>query len=324
MARIDEVRLMARVARMYYENDMHQAEIADQLGLSQATISRLFKRAKEEGIIRISVNVPQGVFSELEEQMIATFNLRDAIVVDCIYEDEQMIQRDIGAAAAYYVESTVKPNEVIGLSSWSSTLLALVDAMHQVPRKPDVRVVQVLGGIGNPSAEIHATRLTSRFAKLVNGTATFLLAPGIVGSERALQVLLEDQYIQEAANLFNEVTLALVGIGAVEPSDLLADSGNIFSGEELDVLRDKGAVGDILLHFFDAFGQPVQTSLDHRVVSMALPQLRRADRAVGVAGGKRKFSAILGALRGGLINVLITDCFTAKRLTAITGNVNVG
>src|SRR5690606_8194919 len=106
------------------------SDIARQLGLSQATVSRLFKRAKEEGIVRISVNVPHGVFSELEEQIIAAYNLRDAIVVDCVNEDEQMIQRDIGAAAAYYVESTIKPNEVIGLSSWSGTLLALVDAMH--------------------------------------------------------------------------------------------------------------------------------------------------------------------------------------------------
>lgn len=316
MARIDELRLMARVARMYYENDMRQSEIAEQLGLSQATISRLFKRAKEEGIVRISVNVPQGVFSELEEQIIAAYNLRDAIVVDCLHEDESTIQRDIGAAAAYYVESTVKPNEVIGLSSWSGTLLALVDAMHSVPRKNDVRVVQILGGIGNPAAEIHAARLTGRFAKLVNGTAVYLPAPGVVGSEAARHVLMEDQYVQEAVALFDQVSLALVGIGAVEPSELLADSGNIFSDAELDILRGEGAVGDILLHFFDADGRPVNTSLDKRVMSMSLPQMRRADRSVAVAGGRRKHDAILAALRGEWINVLITDCFTAKRLMA--------
>lgn len=316
MARIDELRLMARVARMYYENDMRQSEIAHQLGLSQATVSRLFKRAKEEGIVRISVNVPQGVFSELEEQIIAAYNLRDAIVVDCMHEDEQMIQRDIGAAAAYYVESTIKPNEVIGLSSWSGTLLALVDALHPVTRKNDVRVVQILGGIGNPAAEIHAARLTGRFAKLVNGSATYLPAPGVVGSEAARHVFLEDQYVQEAMALFEQVSLALVGIGAVEPSELLADSGNIFSDSERDILRSEGAVGDILLHFFDADGQPVKTSLDHRVMSMSLLQMRQAERAVGVAGGRRKHEAILAALRGQWVNVLITDCFTAQRLMA--------
>ena len=314
MARLDELRLMTRVARMYYERDMRQSDIARQLGLSQATISRLFNRARDEGIVRISVNVPQGVYSEMEEELIATYDLRDAIVVDCVSENEQIVQRDIGAAAAYYVESTIKPNEVIGLSSWSSNLLALVDAMHQVPRKPGVQVVQILGGVGNPGAEVHAARLTGRLARLVNGKATFLPAPGIVGSQASLDVLLADPYVQEATALFDQVSLALVGIGAVAPSELLAESGNIFSDEELDILRSAGAVGDILLHFFDENGQPVQTSLNNRVVSMSLPQLREVDRAVGVAGGRRKQEAILGALRGDLINVLITDCFTAKRL----------
>ncbi len=314
MARIDELRLMTRVARMHYEQAMRQSDIAKQLGLSQATISRVFNRARDEGIVRISVNVPQGVYADMEEELIAAYDLRDAIVVDCVSENEQIVQRDVGAAAAYYVETTIKPNEVIGISSWSSSLLALVDAMHQVPRKPGVQVVQILGGVGNPSAEVHAARLTSRLARLVNGQATFLPAPGVVGSKESLEVLLADSYVQEAMALFDQVGLALVGIGAVEPSELLAESGNIFSGTELDILRSAGAVGDILLHFFDENGQPVDTSLNNRVISMSLPQLQDVDRAVGVAGGKRKQKAILGALRGDLINVLITDCFTAGRL----------
>jgi DNA-binding transcriptional regulator LsrR (DeoR family) len=314
LTRLDELRLMTRVARMYYERDMRQSDIAKQLGQSQATISRLLNRSRDEGIVRISVNVPQGVYSQMEEELVAAYDLRDAIVVDCDSENEQIIQRDVGAAAAYYVESTIKPNEVIGLSSWSSSLLALVDAMHQVPRKPGVEVVQILGGVGNPGAEVHAARLTSRLARLVNGKATFLPAPGIVGSQASLEVLLADSYVQEAMTLFDQVSLALVGIGAVEPSELLADSGNIFSEEELDILRNEGAVGDILLHFFDENGEPVDTSLNNRVVSLSLPQLQKVDRSVGVAGGRRKLGAILGALRGDLINVLITDCFTASRL----------
>jgi DNA-binding transcriptional regulator LsrR (DeoR family) len=186
--------------------------------------------------------------------------------------------------------------------------------MHQVPRKPGVQVVQILGGVGNPGAEMHAARLTGRLARLVNGKATFLPAPGIVGSPASLNVLLADPYVNEAMALFQQVSLALVGIGTVEPSELLAESGNIFSGTELDILRGEGAVGDILLHFFDEYGQPIETSLNSRVISMSLPQLQQVDRAVGVAGGRRKQEAILGALRGNLINVLITDCYTAKRL----------
>jgi DNA-binding transcriptional regulator LsrR (DeoR family) len=315
MGQIDELRLMARIARMYYERDMSQSTIAEQLGLSQATVSRLFKRARQEGVIRISVSVPQGVYSELEEQLIDRYQLRDAIVVDSIRsDDDKVIMRELGAAASYYVESVVKQNDVIGLSSWSSTLLAVVDALHPVPRKAEIRVLQILGGVGNPSAETHANRLTARFADLVGGTAVFLPAPGVVGSEAARQVLLDDVYVRQALELFDQVTLALVGIGAIQPSSLLAASGNIFSEEELQLLKSNNAVGDILLHFFDNDGNPVKTILEDRVVSMSLEQLRKVDRAIAVAGGRRKFEAIRGALRGRWINILITDRFTAEGL----------
>ncbi|HDQ70774.1 MAG TPA: sugar-binding transcriptional regulator, partial [Chloroflexi bacterium] len=112
-------------------------------------------------------------------------------------------------------------------------------------------------------------------------------------------------------------TLALVGIGTVEPSPLLASSGNIFSDEELATLRENGAVGDILYRFYDAEGNPVQTPLAERVTGMDHEQLRRVKRVVGIAGGARKFDAIRGALNGKLINVLITDRFTAERLVQV-------
>jgi DNA-binding transcriptional regulator LsrR (DeoR family) len=317
MANTDELRLMTKVARLYYERQMRQGEIANLMGLSQASISRLLNSAKEAGIVRITVNIPNGVNSEIEEQVAQKFRLKDAIVVDCEDDqDEILLQREIGSAAAYYVETIIHNNDVVGISSWSGTLLALVDAMHQVPGRTGIQVVQILGGIGNPSAEVHANRLTGRFASLVNGTAHFLPAPGILGSEAALKVLLADQYVREATNLFNRVTIALVGIGDIEPSKLLTLSGNVFSLEEQEELRSKGAVGDILLRFFDELGKPVKGPLSNRVVSMSLEQLTRANRAVAVAGGPRKFKAILGALRGKWINVLVTDRRTAERLLA--------
>lgn len=315
MAQSDVLRLVVRVARMYYEWGKKQSEIADQLGLSQATVSRLLNQAKDAGIIRISVSVPAGIFTELEEELVRRYNLRDALVVECSNdESERVIQREIGAAAAYYLETIIHPNEVVGISSWSGTLLALVEAMHSVPRKNDIRVIQILGGVGSPQAEMHATRLTSRFADLVGGEPVFLPAPGIVGSEASLRVLLEDPYVQNTLEMFDKVTLALVGIGAIEPSLLLADSGNIFSMAELDHLRSEGAVGDILLRFFDQTGRLVKTSLDSRVVSMRLEQLKKIDRSIGVAGGKRKRAAIRAAAEGGWINILVTDQGTAEWL----------
>ena len=314
MPRVDELRLIARVARMYYEWEKSQAEIARQLGLSQATVSRLLSRSKEEGIIRISVNLPNGVYTELEETLVKKFGLQDAIVVDSLEDNERMIQRDLGAATAYYLESAIRPNEVIGISSWSATLLAMVDALHPTPRKPGVKVVQILGGVGSPSVEAHATRLTSRMAQLVKGEAIYLPVSGVLATEAARDILVADEVVQQAIRLFDHVTTALVGVGAIDPSPLLAQSGNIFAPQELDLLRQEKAVGDILLRFFDQNGKLVETGLEKRVISMSLEQLSKVSRAVGVAGGSRKYAAILGALRGHWINILVTDHFTASRL----------
>ncbi len=313
MPRIEELRLLAKVAHLYYEQGLNQSAIASRLDLSQATISRLLKRALTEGIVRITVSMPSGVFASLESDLQAKYDLKEAIVVDCAPDDES-IQRSIGVAAAFYLENTVKSNEVIGISSWSATLLAMVDAMRPLPRSTGAQVVQILGGIGQSDAEVHATRLTDRLAKLVQGTARFLTAPGVVGSADARQILLDDPFVAGTIALFEQVTLALVGIGAVEPSRLLARSGNIFSADELDLLRNRGAVGDICLRFFDAGGQPVQVALNERVIGMTLAQLQKARRSVGIAGGQRKHAAIRGALAGGWVNVLITDRFTAEEL----------
>jgi len=313
LARRDELRLITKIARLYYERGIRQAEIAAQLDLSQATVSRLLKRAEEERIVRITVSVPHGAFTELEEELQAAYGLKEAIVVES-GEDEEQIMRDIGAAAAYYVETTLKSGETIGISSWSSSLLAMVDAMHPLPRSISTKVVQILGGVGNPSAENHATHLTRRLASLTRGEATFLTAPGITGSAEMARIYLEDPFVRPTIEQFEQVTLALVGIGTVEPSKLLTSSGNIFNAAELDLLRERGAVGDICLRFFDQHGTPVLTPLNDRVIGMQLEQLQRVPRSVGIAGGRRKLQAIQGALRGRWINVLITDRATAAAL----------
>ena len=151
-------------------------------------------------------------------------------------------------------------------------------------------------------------------AQLVKGEAVYLPVSGVLTSEAARDILAADEVAQQAIRLFDHVTTALVGIGAVDPSPLLAQSGNIFGPQGLELLRQANAAGDILLRFYDKNGTLTKTGLENRVISMTLEQLRKVSRAVGVAGGSRKYAGILGALRGNWINILVTDHFTAKRL----------
>jgi DNA-binding transcriptional regulator LsrR (DeoR family) len=313
VARIDELRLMAKVARFYYEDGLSQAEITSRLDIHQSTVSRLLSRAQKAGIVRITLSAPSGLHSELEDALQTAYGLREAIVVDSMDQEDQIV-RDLGAAAAFYLETTLKSRDVVGISSWSAALLATVEAMHPNPKAKGARVVQILGGIGHPGAELHATLLTRRLADLLSGTATLLPAPGAVGSVDAKRIMLKERYVLEALALFKSITIALVGIGAVEPSTMLASSGNVFSNRELETLSAAGAVGDICLRFFDGEGRPVVTPLNDRVIAIELEDLKRANRVVGIAGGRRKTAAIRGALQGRWINVLITDRATAERL----------
>src|ERR1700674_4420453 len=128
MSRLDEIRLMAKVARMYYDQGIRQHEITERLNIHQSKISRMLKRAREANIVRISVATPAGFFPELEDTLESRFQLKEAVVVDSDGDEERVV-RDLGAAAAFYLENAIRPEMIIGISSWSRSLFSMVDTL---------------------------------------------------------------------------------------------------------------------------------------------------------------------------------------------------
>ncbi|ASR06118.1 MULTISPECIES: sugar-binding transcriptional regulator [Rhizobium] len=314
MTRLNELRLISRVAQMYHMEGRRQAEIAQHLRLSQATVSRMLKRAEAEDIVRTSVIPPAGTYSELEGALREKYDLPEAIVVECTEDRDGAIMARIGEAAAHLLEVTLAPGEIIGVSSWSQTIFKMVENIHPQKSAQAKYVVQTLGGMGDPSVQTHATQLTTRLARLTGAEPKLLAVQGVTSSREAKLLMQADPFVRETMDLFGSITLAIVGIGAVEPSELLARSGNIFSSRELSDLAEAGAVGDISLRFFDKNGKPVKTPLDDRVIGLPLEDLERVDRVIALAGGSKKTDAIAGALRVGVIDMLVTDKFTAQRL----------
>jgi DNA-binding transcriptional regulator LsrR (DeoR family) len=139
----------------------------------------------------------------------------------------------------------------------------------------------------------------------------------VVASAELRAALLQDEYIGQVASAWSSLTVLLVGIGSLQPSPLLKDSGNVVSQGEMELLRTSGAVGDVCLRFFDAAGALVESSLNDRVLGISVDDLRRVPRKVGIAGGARKHEAIRAAARGGWIDVLITDVATAEYLITV-------
>ncbi len=314
MSRLNELRMIARVAQMYYVENQRQADIANHLRMSQATVSRMLKRAQAEEIVRTTVISPLGTYSELEAGLRQTYGLTEAIVVECSEDRDGAIMARIGEAAAHFIEATLQPDEVIGVSSWSETILKMVENIHPMKSGKAKRVVQTMGGMGDPTVQIHANQLTTRLAKLTGAEAHLLSAPGVAQSREAKLVLLSDTFVRQTMELFSKITLAIVGIGAMEPSSMLARSGNVFTSRELAEVKEAGGVGDISLRFFDADGAPVKTPMDDRVIGMSLEDHSKIDRVIALAGGQSKTAAIKGALRTGVIDLLVTDKFTAERL----------
>lgn len=316
MGRINELRLIARVAQMYHIEGKRQADIAARLRLSQATVSRMLKRAEQEKIVRTTVIPPHGTFADLESALRARFGLTEAIVVDCAEDRDGEIMSRIGEAAAHFLEVTLQQDEVIGISSWSQTILRMVDNIHPMRGTKARSVVQMLGGMGDAAVQTQATELTARLSRLTGGEPRLLLVQGVTATRDAQRVMLDDPVVRGTLDILDRLTLAIVGIGAVEPSEFLARSGNVFSSEELASLHLAGAVGEISFRFYDREGRPVITPLDDRVIGISLGSLRKADRVMALAGGSSKTDAIAGALRLGVIDILVTDRFTAARLAA--------
>lgn len=304
---------MAKVARMYHERGLRQADIAAELHISQPRVSRLLKRAAEVGIVRTVVALPLGVHTDLEEALEERFGLNEAVVAD-IDGARQDPTLALGAAAANYLEATLIGGDTVGISSWSATLLAAVEAMRPSHGTVVDTVVQLMGGNGSPRVQILATRLISLFAQNTGAAPVLMPAPGMLGSVAARESLAADPTIDEVRGLWTQVTLAVVGIGSIEPSPLLRESGNVAADADLALLREAGAVGDICFRYFDANGTPIQSSVNDRVMGISADHIRRIPRRVGVAGGERKHAAILAALRGEWVNVLVTDVAEAQRL----------
>ena len=124
---------------------------------------------------------------------------------------------------------------------------------------------------------------------------------------------MQDSSFQATIKMFSRVNVAISGIGAFSSSsDSYLQKAGYVSDEDIKNLLGCGAVGDIFGHYFNIEGKTCNSDLEERTIGMNLEDLREVRYTIGVAGGIQKTLAILGALRGGLINTLVTDLATAN------------
>lgn len=310
----DQLRFVTKVARLYYQRGMKQPEIAAKLDTSQASVSRALRDAERMGVVHITVQVPRGMFMDLENELEERYGLNEAIVVEPAGTEEMDILQATGGGAAGYLENVAPKCTTIGISSWSESLMYAVNAMRPLVKSQTKHIVQVLGGIGVSVSNSVATRLTEKLAQASGAEPAFLLVPGICSDAQSREAMLRERSCRYVFDFFSKLDLILMGVGTLEPSRYLSDSGNRMTREEQRELRSLGAVGDVNQRFIDDAGKQVVSAFDSRVVGISLEQTLRVPRRLGVAGGMRKFNAIRGVLRGGYLTALVTDLEVAQKL----------
>lgn len=303
--------LLEDVAHMSYIQNMSQQDIADKLFISRSQISRMLQEAREQGIVDIRIRYTAKRDYAMEDRLKERFGLTDARVMsshDVPDADERFAQM-----GARLFSDLIRPNMIIGLT-WGSSVRSVLREVQ--PNQPaPIQVVQVMGSSMLDSRIHDAQDLVRSLAQKYHGTPHYIPAPLVVLSDAAYAALSGDAQVARTLELASFSDLLLTGVGTL--MDVMISKHpwlGYMTPDMLAELKQKKAVGSICARFFDAEGRIIDCHWNAHCVGITLESIRRMENIVAVARGESKAEAILGALRGGFINTLITDGTTSRKL----------
>lgn len=310
--------IASQVARLFFDRQMTKVEIAAHLGISRFRVARLIDGALADGLVRIEFrDIPaedRAVAAALEER----FGLDLCAVADDGGADGADALTGVARLAGAVIDGLIGPSEIIGIA-WGSTMAAVV---REIPARSAtaIEVVQLAGSSSRLGRERDAGQLARSLADRLGATDHPIYAPAFVASRTLRESLARDPEIARAIDRFSALTLAIVGIGAMPDGTPVAASSLLRSGvlDDAEVARlvAAGAVGDLVVHPFDAEGRFVATDLTDRAVAISVAELRRVPRVVAIASGRAKAAAIRGALASGVVRMLVTDAATGRAVLA--------
>ncbi len=308
--RDDESSMATRAAWLHYAGGLTQAEVARRLGLTSLKAHRLITKANQDGLVKVYIDGEVSECVALEQELSARYKLDYCEVVPD-FDTEDLPLKALGISGAQFLKREIERGEdmMIGVGH-GRTLAACVEYLPRLSAS-GVRFVSLLGGLtrkfaANPHDVIH------RLAERTGAEAYVMPVPFFANTVEDRDVLFLQRGVMEVFDLARGANLLLVGIGTVEREASLVATGMIESSE-IEEIRQCGAVGELLGHFFDASGNLIKTTLSERTFTLASEDLK-SRRIVAVAGGKVKNHAIRAVLESGLLSGLITDERTARTL----------
>lgn len=310
MLDIDTHELLAEVAALYYEEDMTQSAIAERLGLSRVKVYRLLKQAKEEQVVSIVIDWPIKRNSALERDLSRAFGLADALILQAAATDQSTALHQLGQLAARHLEQMLQDGMTLTVCLGRSTF-ETINAIRPGFRA-HVRVAPALGSMPFAMRELDSGALARRLAQKLGGDVFDLSAPAMADSAAAAEVLRSQRDIKRALDAARAADVALLGVGSLDPATSGFVKGGFMTPAELGKLTAAGAAGDIAGRIFTRDGQLHDNAYDSRIIGLTFTELKQIPRTIVVAMGVEKTSAIYGALKTGIINILCTDDRTAR------------
>lgn len=303
-----------RVARKYYELHRGQLEISKEEGVSKSTISRMLQKAIELGYVKIRVEYPLESVGEIADQMKELFHLKDVFITPNVIDDESITLNDTCRAFADRLDRYIHDDCIVGVS-WGKTLNCLSEYINKIQAK-NIKVVQLNGGVSKHTIPTGAGKIVDAVTKAGKGTGYMFPVPALVDSKEIFDVLKKDSTINNVLNMAKEAEVTIFSIGAVEKTSILYEVGYL-DDNDFEQLKKADAAGDIALRFFDIQGNIANENLNERVVGLALEDFKDKKYNIAITVGERKAVGILGALRGGYVNVLYTDEKTARKVLSM-------
>ena len=301
-------------ARLYYLEGMSQAEIATFVRVSQPKVSRMLAIAQQRGIVRVSVPEYESRNPELEKALAKAFSI-DAVVIHNIGGEELIPLRHImGYFAAPVVGKWLRAHSLIVLSGGRS-VQALVEQMQPVQPTSNLRIATGMGHIDSMPGSYDASELCRDLAKRWQGSVLSLNGPLVFPDEGSCQEVMRLPQIQEVLRAVVKANVLIFGVGAMHNS--LVFERNLFTRAEISGLMNAGAVGEVLGRFYNAKGVECETALRNRTLSIDLAKLHGIAKRIAVVVGVDRTAAVLGAIRGKVLNMLVTEESCAEALLSM-------
>jgi deoxyribonucleoside regulator len=310
----DHEQLMAQIAYLYYEEMLTQEAIARQLHLTRWKVGRLLRAAREQGIVEISIHHVDSRSAELERTLVSLFPIERAVVTGFGTVPGGSTLPSVARGAARYLASLNPAPHLLG-TSWGRTMTAVANAMQDGWAK-DVHVVQMNGALTAGVVEGQQNDPAYQISRTGGGRCTMLPVPAIVDIPEVREGLERDSTIAHVLTLAREAPVALFGIGLLGEESVLTQSGYL-SSDQVDYLRSRAAVGDVVGRFISVEGELVDADLEARTLGLSLEELRTKDERIAVAHGTAKVDPTLGALRAGVVSTLIVDEDLARSLVEV-------